>query len=54
MLIEAPYSALAGESDKPYINFGDIKKNTGVDFNFNYRDTRGDWELGYQYELEPL
>ena len=50
MLIEAPYSALAGESDKPYINFGDMK-NTGVDFNFNYRDTRGDWSWDINMNL---
>ncbi len=42
MLVEASYSALAGEAGKPYINYGDIK-NTGIDFNLNYRDSRGDW-----------
>lgn len=43
MLIEAQYSSLAGaDIDKPYINYGDIK-NTGFDFNFNYRDRKGDW-----------
>ncbi|MCD7977607.1 MAG: TonB-dependent receptor [Tannerellaceae bacterium] len=42
MLVEAAYSAFAGEADKPYINFGDMK-NTGVDVNFNYRDSKGDW-----------
>jgi TonB-linked SusC/RagA family outer membrane protein len=42
MLLEASYSALAGESDKPYINFGDMK-NTGIDVNLNYRDAAGDW-----------
>ena len=42
MLIAAQYSALAGEAGKPYINFGDMK-NTGWDFNFNYRDSKGDW-----------
>jgi TonB-linked SusC/RagA family outer membrane protein len=42
MLLEATYSSLAGESDKPYINFGDMK-NTGWDINLNYRDANGDW-----------
>lgn len=42
MLVEASYSAMAGEAGKPYINYGDIK-NTGVDLNLNYRDSRGDW-----------
>ncbi|WP_455622848.1 SusC/RagA family TonB-linked outer membrane protein [Parabacteroides sp.] len=50
MLIEAQYSALAGESSKPYINFGDIK-NTGVDFNFNYRDSKGDWSWDISLNL---
>jgi hypothetical protein len=46
MLLPATYSGLAGESDKPYINFGDMK-NTGVDVTFNYRDSRGDfgWDV---------
>ena len=42
MLLAAAYSALAGEAGKPYLNYGDMK-NTGVDFNFNYRDSKGDW-----------
>lgn len=42
MLIQAAYSAMAGEAGSPYINFGDIK-NTGIDFMFNYRDRKGDW-----------
>jgi TonB-linked SusC/RagA family outer membrane protein len=46
MLLPATYSGLAGEPDKPYINFGDMK-NTGVDLTFNYRDSRGDfaWDV---------
>lgn len=47
MLISASYSALANsEIGKPYINFGDIK-NTGVDINFSYHDTYGDfaWDI---------
>jgi TonB-linked SusC/RagA family outer membrane protein len=46
MLLPATYSALAGESNKPYINFGDMM-NTGVDLNFNYRDSHGDlsWDV---------
>lgn len=50
MLIAAQYSALAGESSKPYINFGDMK-NTGVDFNFNYRDSKGDWSWDFSLNL---
>lgn len=51
MLIEAQYSALANpEIGKPYINFGDIK-NTGVDFNFNYRDSKGDWSWDVNLNL---
>lgn len=42
MLIQAAYSSLAGESGKPYINFGNIQ-NTGWDFTFDYRDAKGDW-----------
>ncbi|MDR3140925.1 MAG: TonB-dependent receptor [Tannerellaceae bacterium] len=42
MLLEATYSSLAGEADKPYINFGDMK-NAGWDLNFNYRDSNGDF-----------
>jgi TonB-linked SusC/RagA family outer membrane protein len=46
MLLPATYSGLAGEPDKPYINFGDMK-NTGIDASFNYRDARGDfsWDV---------
>ena len=50
MLIAAQYSALAGESSKPYINFGDMN-NTGVDFNFNYRDSKGDWSWDFSLNL---
>lgn len=42
MLISASYSDLAGEAEKPYINYGDIK-NTGFDITLNYRDQKGDW-----------
>ncbi|MCE2616544.1 SusC/RagA family TonB-linked outer membrane protein [Phocaeicola oris] len=42
MLISAQYSAMAGETVRPYINFGDMK-NTGFDFNIDYRDKKGDW-----------
>lgn len=42
MLVQASYSALAGEAAKPYINFGDMK-NKGFDVTFNYRDNAGDW-----------
>lgn len=43
MLIAAAYSALANnEIARPFLNYGDMK-NTGLDFNFNYRDSRGDW-----------
>jgi TonB-linked SusC/RagA family outer membrane protein len=46
MLIPAAYSALAGEADAPYINFGDIKNN-GWDVNLLYRDSKGDfsWDV---------
>lgn len=50
MLISAQYSALAGEPGKPYINFGDMK-NTGWDFNFNYRDNKGDWSWDVSLNL---
>lgn len=50
MLISAQYSALAGEAKKPYINFGDMK-NTGWDFNFNYRDAKGDWSWDVSLNL---
>lgn len=50
MLVEAAYSALAGEVAKPYINFGDMK-NTGVDLNFNYRDSKGDWSWDVNLNL---
>lgn len=50
MLIAAQYSALAGEAKKPYINFGDMK-NTGWDFNFNYRDRKGDWSWDISLNL---
>lgn len=51
MLIAAQYSALASsEIGKPYINFGDIK-NTGVDLNLNYRDSKGDWSWDFNLNL---
>lgn len=51
MLIEAQYSAFANpEIKKPYINFGDIK-NTGVDLNLNYRDSKGDWSWDVSLNL---
>lgn len=50
MLIEAPYSGLAGEADRPYINFGDMK-NKGVDVNLNYRDSKGDWSWDISLNL---
>lgn len=48
MLLEASYSALAGEAGRPYINFGDMK-NIGFDMSFNYRDSHGD--LGWDVTL---
>lgn len=51
MLVEAQYSALANtEIDKPFINFGDIK-NTGIDLNLNYRDSKGDWSWDFNLNL---
>jgi TonB-linked SusC/RagA family outer membrane protein len=46
MLLPATYSGLAGEADKPYINFGDMK-NTGVEATLSYRDSKGDfsWDV---------
>ncbi|HEX3010292.1 MAG TPA: SusC/RagA family TonB-linked outer membrane protein, partial [Bacteroidales bacterium] len=46
MLVEASYSGLAGEADKPYINYGDIE-NKGFDISLNYRDQKGDfsWDI---------
>jgi hypothetical protein len=48
MLLAATYSALAGESSKPYINFGDMR-NTGVDVTLNYHDSHG--ELAWDASL---
>lgn len=43
MLIAAAYSHLANnEIGRPFINYGDMK-NTGFDFDINYRDRSGDW-----------
>lgn len=43
MLIAAAYSDLANrEIGRPFINYGDMK-NTGFDFDLNYRDQSGDW-----------
>jgi len=43
MLLEAAYSDLSNrEIGKPYLNYGDMK-NTGIDLNFNYRDSHGDF-----------
>lgn len=61
MLIEAAYSDLANqEIGRPYINYGDMK-NTGFDFDINYRDRSGDWgwEIGmnmsaYKNEVQRL
>ena len=50
MLLTAPYSALAGEAGRPYINFGDMK-NSGVDLNLNYRDSKGDWNWDVSVNL---
>lgn len=50
MLISAAYSSFAGEAGKPYVNFGDMK-NTGFDFNFNYRDQKGDWSWDINLNL---
>jgi TonB-linked SusC/RagA family outer membrane protein len=46
MLVEASYSALAGEPTKPFINFGNVR-NTGWEATLNYRDSHGDfaWDI---------
>ncbi|MDR1556088.1 MAG: TonB-dependent receptor [Tannerellaceae bacterium] len=46
MLLPATYSGLAGEPDKPYVNFGDMK-NTGIEATLNYRDSQGElsWDV---------
>ena len=48
MLLPASYSALAGEADKPYVNFGNMK-NDGFDIALNYRDRSGDfsWDVNF-------
>lgn len=46
MLVTAAYSNLAGEADRPYVNYGSME-NKGWDLNFNYRDSKGDfsWDV---------
>ena len=43
MLIQAPYSSLAGRATSPYVNFGSMR-NTGYDATFNYHGGKGDWK----------
>ena len=42
MLIKAAYSALAGEGEAPYVNYGSMQ-NVGYDATVNYRGSSGDW-----------
>lgn len=50
MLIDANWSALAGNSDKPRVNIGDMR-NTGVDLNLNWRDKVGDFDYSIGLNL---
>lgn len=43
MLIDANWSALAGNADKPKVNIGDMQ-NKGVDLNLSWRDKAGDFD----------
>ena len=47
MLIDANWSALAGNADKPKVNIGDME-NKGVDLNLTWRDKVGevDYSIG--------
>ena len=47
MLIDANWSALAGDADKPKVNIGDME-NKGVDLNLTWRDKVGevDYSIG--------
>lgn len=43
MLIDANWSALAGDADKPKVNIGDME-NRGVDVNLQWRDKVGEFD----------
>jgi len=50
MLIQAAYSALAGQANAPYINFGSMR-NTGYDLNLSYHGNKGDWRWDVDLNL---
>ena len=50
MLVQAAYTSMAGEAGAPYVNIGSIR-NTGVDFQFDYRDSKGDWAWDFSLNL---
>ncbi len=50
MLIDANWSALAGNANKPKINIGDME-NKGVDLNLTWRDKAGDFDYSIGLNL---
>ncbi|WP_165157317.1 TonB-dependent receptor [Parabacteroides sp. ZJ-118] len=50
MLIDANWSALAGNATKPKINIGDME-NRGIDLNMNWRDKVGDFNYSIGLNL---
>lgn len=50
MLIDANWSALAGNASFPSVNIGSMK-NTGFDFNINWRDNIGDFSYNVGLNL---
>ncbi|EJW97780.1 protein containing TonB-dependent receptor, beta-barrel domain protein, partial [gut metagenome] len=50
MLIDANWSALAGNASKPKVNIGDME-NRGVDFNMNWRDKIGEFNYSIGINL---
>lgn len=50
MLIDANWSALAGNASKPKVNIGDME-NKGVDLNMNWRDKIGDFDYSIGVNL---
>ncbi|MDD2951848.1 MAG: TonB-dependent receptor [Parabacteroides sp.] len=50
MLIDANWSALAGNADKPKVNIGDME-NKGVDLNMTWRDKAGEFDYSIGMNL---
>ena len=50
MLIDANWSALAGNMTKPNINIGDMQNN-GVDLNLSWRDKVGEFDYSVGVNL---